>query len=239
MTKVALGLRECKCGKMFAPHTRRHVWCDRKCPERRKLKVVAPKPCPGCDTEFVPESSHQRYCNRHCRLVHQTKTRERSSSREARGLGARAVSLPIDRVSRVAVRRMREDNPEPYWKPKKRRDCENMVRPCAFVSCRHHMALDVEKNGTLKINFPDRDLSELKDTCGLDAAAKGPMELDAIGVRMNITRERVRQIERKALRKLYLSNPEWYREMRAAIEGKHEAPAGIEDFEPRRRESFG
>lgn len=87
--------------------------------------------------------------------------------------------------------------------PRTRDDCCNMPRPCLFVSCRHHLYLDVsEDSGSLKLNFPDKEIWELEETCALDVAERGGITLEEIGKLMNLTRERVRQIEIEGLAKL-------------------------------------
>ncbi len=84
-------------------------------------------------------------------------------------------------------------------RPNKRSECKNLLRPCPFVSCKYHLYLDVnEENGSIKINFPDRTIWDLKETCALDVAEKGGLTLEEVGELMNLTRERVRQIESEA-----------------------------------------
>jgi hypothetical protein len=84
-------------------------------------------------------------------------------------------------------------------RPSTRADCVNGERPCPFVGCRHHLYLDVRKNGTLHISFPDLEVGELAETCSLDVADAGPESLEHIGNLTNLTRERIRQIEETAL----------------------------------------
>ncbi|MBN2693564.1 DNA-binding protein [bacterium] len=88
-------------------------------------------------------------------------------------------------------------------RPEIREHCENGIRPCPFVGCKYHLYLDVNKeNGSIKFNFPDLEFDELEETCSLDIIKKGDTTLDAIGKHMNLTRERVRQIEAVAIEKL-------------------------------------
>lgn len=49
--------------------------------------------------------------------------------------------------------------------------------------------------GSIKFNFPELEPWELPQTCALDVANQGPSTLDAIAYLMNLSRERVRQIE--------------------------------------------
>ena len=43
---------------------------------------------------------------------------------------------------------------------------------------------------------------ELRETCALDVADKGGVTLEEVGTIMNLTRERIRQVEMRALQKL-------------------------------------
>jgi Sigma-70, region 4 len=87
-------------------------------------------------------------------------------------------------------------------RPVTRADCKQGVRPCPFVGCKYHLYLDVASNGSLKINFPQREPEDLEKSCALDIAEHGGITLDATGFAMNLTRERVRQVESRALLKL-------------------------------------
>lgn len=76
-------------------------------------------------------------------------------------------------------------------------------RPCAFVSCKHHLAIDVNPStGSLKINFPDREVTALEQTCALDVAEEDGATLERVGLLTACTRERIRQIEVKVLLRL-------------------------------------
>jgi len=83
--------------------------------------------------------------------------------------------------------------------PETRGDCVTGPRPCPYVSCKHHLYLDVSpRTGTIKLNFPDLEVWELKHSCSLDVAQAGGVRLEDIGELLNITRERARQIEIQA-----------------------------------------
>lgn len=87
-----------------------------------------------------------------------------------------------------------------FERPKTRSECAQGTRPCPFVSCRHHLYLEVnEKTGSIKLNFPDLDVHEMKETCALDVADRGGVTLEEIGEILNLTRERIRQLESKGL----------------------------------------
>ena len=84
--------------------------------------------------------------------------------------------------------------------PKTRGDCVDGDRPCLHFRCRHNLVLDISPDtGTIKLNNPDREPWELEHTCALDVADDGPITLERVAAMTNITRERVRQIEVKAL----------------------------------------
>lgn len=89
-------------------------------------------------------------------------------------------------------------------RPFKRGDCP-VRRPCKYVSCKHHLLLDVLENGNIKVNFPEVldtfDFTIMPETCGIDVSNRGESTLKEISEYLNITRERVRQIEAKALKK--------------------------------------
>ena len=88
-------------------------------------------------------------------------------------------------------------------RPRSRADCANGPRPCMFVSCKHHLYLDVNPStGSIKLNFPDKEIWELGETCALDVADRGGITLEEVGGIMNLTRERIRQVETRGLLKL-------------------------------------
>ncbi len=88
-------------------------------------------------------------------------------------------------------------------RPRSRADCATGPRPCMFISCKHHLYLDVNPaTGSIKLNFPDKEVWELAETCALDVADRGGITLEEVGSIMNLTRERIRQVETRGLLKL-------------------------------------
>jgi len=88
-------------------------------------------------------------------------------------------------------------------RPRSRADCASGPRPCMFISCKHHLYLDVNPaTGSIKLNFPDKEIWELEETCALDVADRGGITLEEVGAIMNLTRERIRQVETRGLLKL-------------------------------------
>jgi len=92
-----------------------------------------------------------------------------------------------------------QEHPE---RPRLRRDCVNGPRPCRFLSCTHHLMLEVSAWGGLLTNHPGLELEELEESCALDVAERGEHTLECVGKYLGITRERARQIEVLALSKL-------------------------------------
>jgi hypothetical protein len=85
-------------------------------------------------------------------------------------------------------------------RPRTRAECRNGPRPCPWVGCRHHLYLEVNpETGTIKLVHPDKDPTELENTCSLDVAEHGGLTLERVGEVLNLTRERMRQIEARAL----------------------------------------
>src|SRR5436309_3597854 len=94
-------------------------------------------------------------------------------------------------------------------RPQKRAECTSHERPCPFVACKHHLYLDVNpETGSIKLNFPDLEVWEMKDTCSLDVADRGGVTLEEVGEILNLTRERIRQVEVRGLLKLKMAAPD-------------------------------
>jgi hypothetical protein len=132
----------------------------------------------------------------------ETVTREQRRSRRKREVRARTIS--VKRMTKRELELGRLLYPEvAVDKPKTRAECVNGERPCPFVSCKHHLYLDVSaRTGAIKLNFPDLEVWEMSETCALDVADRGGTTLEEVGAIMNLTRERIRQVEVKGLAKL-------------------------------------
>ena len=129
-------------------------------------------------------------------------TREQRRSRRKRAVRARTIS--VKRMTKRELELGRMLYPEvDVDKPRTRDECVNGARPCPFVSCKHHLYLDVSaRTGAIKLNFPDLEVWEMNETCALDVADRGGTTLEEVGAIMNLTRERIRQVEVKGLAKL-------------------------------------
>jgi hypothetical protein len=130
-------------------------------------------------------------------------TREQRRSRRKRSIRARTLS--VSRISKRDLAELREvyDGGLEFRRPHTRAECVDGPRPCPHVSCRYHLYLDISsRTGAIKLNFPDLEVWELEISCALDIADGGAVKLEDVGALMNVTRERVRQIELTALSKL-------------------------------------
>ncbi len=132
----------------------------------------------------------------------QVLTREQKRSRRKRDVRARTIN--VSRLSKRELQRGRSLYPtSEHERPSTRADCAEGPRPCPFVSCRHHLYLDVSPTtGAIKLNFPDLEVWEMSYSCALDIADSGGATLEDTGALMNVTRERIRQIEAGAISKL-------------------------------------
>ncbi|HEX5100902.1 MAG TPA: sigma factor-like helix-turn-helix DNA-binding protein [Polyangiaceae bacterium] len=131
---------------------------------------------------------------------------ERAPGRRARSRSIRLLRV-TRREAQQAVERALELEAQIDDRPRTRQDCIEGPRPCPHVSCRHHLYLDVNpQTGTIKLNFPDLEVWELANSCALDIADQGGTAIETVGDFMNVTRERIRQIETQALTKLSSGN---------------------------------
>lgn len=92
---------------------------------------------------------------------------------------------------------------EHHPRPKTRGECAGVPRPCPYVSCRHHLYLDVTKTGSIRLVFPDIEPGDMVDSCSLDVADRGgARDLLEIARLLNVTRQRVDQLQEAAQKKL-------------------------------------
>jgi len=121
---------------------------------------------------------------------------------------ARSRTIPMRRLTRAEINEgIALADSMDYRRPETRADCREGIRPCPFVACKHHLYLDVNPvTGSIKINFPDIEVWEMKETCALDIAERGGITLEDVGAIMNLTRERIRQVEMTGLDKLKQEN---------------------------------
>jgi hypothetical protein len=148
-------------------------------------------------------------------------TREQRRSRRKRAVRARTISVKRMTKRELEIGRLLYPEDD-YAKPRERSACAGGARPCPYVSCKHHLYVDVSpRTGAIKLNFPDLEVWEMGDSCALDVADRGGTTLEDVGAIMNLTRERIRQVEVKALAKL-----EALRDMMALRDFVDEGPVG-------------
>ena len=149
-------------------------------------------------------------------------TREQRRSRRKRDVRARTINVKRMTKRELEMGRLLYPDVDGVVRPKLREDCAQSERPCSFVSCAHHLYLDVSaRTGAIKVNFPDLEIWEMRESCALDVADRGGSTLEEVGVIMNLTRERIRQVEVAALAKL-----EALEDMSALRDHVDEGPVG-------------
>lgn len=123
----------------------------------------------------------------------------------------RAHTVSVKRLSKRELERGAAEYPEQpgrdYLRPRTFEECDSVglgdITPCPFVSCKHHLYLDVNpRTGSIKFNFPGREVDELPATCALRVAQHGGRTLDAVAEVMALTRQRLSQLEDRILDKI-------------------------------------
>ncbi|HEY1551369.1 MAG TPA: sigma factor-like helix-turn-helix DNA-binding protein [Kofleriaceae bacterium] len=133
----------------------------------------------------------------------------RKIRRRRRRTRPRSKTIAMKRLTREELRQgALMYPPVDIPRPTSREECRGEMRPCPWVACKHHLYLDINpETGSIKINFPDLEPWDLKHTCALDVAERGGITLEEVGEIMNLTRERIRQVEVRGLLKLKMGSP--------------------------------
>lgn len=117
--------------------------------------------------------------------------------------------------------------PPPLPRPRTRGECVDGPRPCPWVSCRHHLLLDISvpvvRPPSLVLARADRarlseyaaaslvrawindaaaELDRMPETCALDVADRGAMASERVAELIGVSRQRVDQIGADGLAKL-------------------------------------
>ena len=128
-------------------------------------------------------------------------------------LTPRARTVSIKRMRTSQLRADEAETIEHTERPRTWGECLERAlgtasRPCGYLRCKHNLLVDVDgRTGSYKVTWPHLASGSYGDeygaypqhTCALRVAEQGGLTLDEIGSVMNLTRERVRQIETKAL----------------------------------------
>lgn len=81
-------------------------------------------------------------------------------------------------------------------KPDTRAGCADVPRPCPFLSCRHHLALEVSPHGNLSAPIEVWSEGLLRGpSCALDVAEDGEHSRDEIALLLRVSKETVRTEE--------------------------------------------
>lgn len=133
----------------------------------------------------------------------------RKVRRRRRRTRPRSKTIAMKRLTREELRQgALMYPPVDIPRPSSRAECREEMRPCPWVACKHHLYLDINpETGSIKINFPELEPWDLKHTCALDVAERGGITLEEVGEIMNLTRERIRQVEVRGLLKLKMGSP--------------------------------
>lgn len=96
--------------------------------------------------------------------------------------------------------------PDGAVRPKTRGECVGGPRPCPWVSCRHHLYLEVHESGIdsayIRLNRPELQPEDMTESCSLDVADRTESTLEQTGQILGLTRERIRQLESRAVPKV-------------------------------------
>jgi hypothetical protein len=79
--------------------------------------------------------------------------------------------------------------------------CRKLPGPCPHAVCRFN--LTSERRDSRGAKPAEAHPPVVREACALEAAEQGGMTLEEIAIRLSLTRERVRQIELGALKKLW------------------------------------
>lgn len=111
-------------------------------------------------------------------------------------------------------------------RPRTRGECVDGVRPCPHLSCRYSLRIDLVGSNVFVLGALADDDDETDDdpavtpSCALDVAEEGGVTLEEIGELLQLSRERVRQIEAAAIAKVERKiGPEWRDHVGADDEG--------------------
>lgn len=104
-------------------------------------------------------------------------------------------------------------------------------RPCVFVGCRWNLFLDVQANSSIRLNFPDLEPDEIPQSCALDVADAGGATLEKVAEFVNLTRERVRQLEERLLPSMRDASPEMLEHLELGQTSKRSRSRVVDRFE--------
>jgi hypothetical protein len=97
----------------------------------------------------------------------------------------------------------------PVQRPVTRADCASVPRPCPFASeCRYGLERDDNEGGRRyrgvrhARQMAEREAAGVTETCALDVADAGPLELERVAELMGVSKQAIQMIETRALGKM-------------------------------------
>ncbi len=87
-------------------------------------------------------------------------------------------------------------------RPRVRRDCFDIPRPCPYVGCRHNTYLEVQSDGKLRLPAFEPEDAKPETSCSLDVAEDGEHKLTEVAEVLGMTHIRAKQICSQAMMKL-------------------------------------
>lgn len=123
-----------------------------------------------------------------------------------------------------------EIDPADYDRPVTRGDCKGQARPCPFVSCADHVYPIAVMEARRGSPFYGLEPWQLPETCTLDVADRGGATLEEVGAILGITRERIRQIEEKALARMKLTARRHRMDFEEPIDQRSHAASDVAPF---------
>jgi hypothetical protein len=156
-----------------------------------------------CGREVLGRGPRAKYCSDECYcLVHRLSIGRADRLRRERHPRSKGKVLTLRKLRFSPEELASLDNFDHEPLPKTRGECVGGARPCPMVSCRHNLFLEVTETGGIKFTFPDTEVWEMRESCALDVADRGDHTLQEVAFALNLTRERIRQLEVRGLLKL-------------------------------------
>lgn len=119
-------------------------------------------------------------------------------------------------------------------RPRTRGDCIDGPRPCPWVGCQHHLALDVNpRNGSIRLNFPHMALADMAETCLLDFIDNHPggARLPELAAAFGVSYDRAYHMVVEALRRYRVEVTRRAQALSEAQRGTGGADEGLDDGE--------
>jgi hypothetical protein len=86
-------------------------------------------------------------------------------------------------------------------RPRTRRECEAVTRPCQHSTCRYNLSADTLRGGTRQVHWIPSEQPE-RPSCALDVAELGGCTPSEVAAILGVSKQRVVQIEEQVVRKV-------------------------------------